>query len=976
MAGKKKPKIRSKGKSKKPMAHIGSALFPRAMFAAVPRSPEPPEDVPEERPLSALSSALLNASLLGRVIATPPDNNTLKSTGELGASRTQEGNVSMENSMARSSMYDYYDSEEEEGEDMDQGYEDPGYSSIPLNIHQKRNTISSRAKLATPSHSDSMHSSDDDDEEDGEESAPPSERRKEQMDSSSQQRFYHTLEKGEAESLGEEERRRGKTADLKKSKEILRKETAAAAKDVEDIYSRSSKHKKKKPTPRLSTDLSESSSLTMVTSPQEDDFSDLITPPPPWKQKSKKKKKGKLSPDRLTEEDLTGDRMTSQDFTDGLVAEPIIQRVDASNTSAMKRPSPVPAPRSSSQQNQDDLDSYSHIQRPGAANSRDSQITQEEDYLRRTNSRLEKELDMVQKERSQLLETLQQQAQTQSMLQGSIKNLSPPPHHQRRMGEDEGAETEELRAGMKKLSFIKDDMERRLDEMHQLCDKLRLENQAIKEVNDRLHSENKTLRNLSESIRDEDHTQGVLMRQHAEEVVTENDQLKTIIHKLNIQLSRYQAKYSPPGKDDAHGLPSRGRTPRWLTETKYLSPLILAYEEALKEKDEVVQMTHDDLNRLRRSAEEVIHENQRLHMKLEQVGQPSSVTPAEWHRIQEHARLVLEENQVVLSQLEVLQQKQKEMQKAHSIEVSKLSKCLAMEEAEKGDLEAQLTDAKHRYSALKQQHNRFVVDAETKMPIQEHMSSLAEYKRALEEEQHKHQSEMQNVMMKLSSIQGERKSLSMKMADSEAEKSQMQGEIRAMNRAQKKHQHTIGLLKKELEHSENKLALANQHLNKVLEIAEQTSVERDSLAKVAKSQEQEKKKAVNKLLEGNVTIGRLEEKLKSYRSKADHKLGNLSSRMQAQDSTHSSQLREYEREMSHLKVLLQEKQDSLDSLASDKRKVEDQLETVWQTATSDNRRMKAKLQKSLKVPHRENGSLGGAFDYESDNRGLISSESD
>ena len=90
-----------------------------------------------------------------------------------------------------------------------------------------------------------MHSSDDDDEEDGEESAPPSERRKEQMDSSSQQRFYHTLEKGEAESLGEEERRRGKTADLKKSKEILRKETAAAAKDVEDIYSRSSKHKKK-----------------------------------------------------------------------------------------------------------------------------------------------------------------------------------------------------------------------------------------------------------------------------------------------------------------------------------------------------------------------------------------------------------------------------------------------------------------------------------------------------------------------------------------------------------------------------------------------------------------------------------------------------------------------------------------------------------------------------------------------------------
>ena len=99
------------------------------MFAAVPRSPEPPAEPPEDRPPSALSSALLNASLVGRVIATPPDG-TLRSARSGGGasprSWAQEGpNASMENSMARSSMYDYDDSEEEEdGEDQD--YEDPG----------------------------------------------------------------------------------------------------------------------------------------------------------------------------------------------------------------------------------------------------------------------------------------------------------------------------------------------------------------------------------------------------------------------------------------------------------------------------------------------------------------------------------------------------------------------------------------------------------------------------------------------------------------------------------------------------------------------------------------------------------------------------------------------------------------------------------------------------------------------------------
>ncbi len=36
------------------------------------------------------------------------------------------------------------------------------------------------------------------------------------------------------------------------------------------------------------------------------------------------------------------------------------------------------------------------------------------------------------------------------------------------------------------------------------------------------------------------------LQQQAEEVIEENEQLKNIIHKLNVQLSRYQAKCPPP----------------------------------------------------------------------------------------------------------------------------------------------------------------------------------------------------------------------------------------------------------------------------------------------------------------------------------------------------------------------------------------------------------------------------------------------
>ena len=94
------------------------------MFAAVPRSPEPPKEVPEENQPSALASALLNSTLVGRVIATPSPESTLRTPrhdgDEDGANGEEGGNISLVNSMARSSMYDYDDRDEEEEEEEEE----------------------------------------------------------------------------------------------------------------------------------------------------------------------------------------------------------------------------------------------------------------------------------------------------------------------------------------------------------------------------------------------------------------------------------------------------------------------------------------------------------------------------------------------------------------------------------------------------------------------------------------------------------------------------------------------------------------------------------------------------------------------------------------------------------------------------------------------------------------------------------------
>uniref|UniRef100_A0A8C6AJL9 Centrosomal protein 89 n=1 Tax=Monodon monoceros TaxID=40151 RepID=A0A8C6AJL9_MONMO len=80
------------------------------------------------------------------------------------------------------------------------------------------------------------------------------------------------------------------------------------------------------------------------------------------------------------------------------------------------------------------------------------------------------------------------------------------------------------------------------------------------------------------------------LRKQAQELVDENDGLKMTVHCLNVELSRYQTKFRHLSKEESlniEGLPSKGPVPPWLVDTKYLSPLLLAYEDRMKEKDEL-----------------------------------------------------------------------------------------------------------------------------------------------------------------------------------------------------------------------------------------------------------------------------------------------------------------------------------------------------------------------------------------------------
>ncbi|PNI38090.1 CEP89 isoform 4 [Pan troglodytes] len=118
--------------------------------------------------------------------------------------------------------------------------------------------------------------------------------------------------------------------------------------------------------------------------------------------------------------------------------------------------------------------------------------------------------------------------------------------------------------------------------------------QAMKELQLNLKGMEKEKRKLKEaekaSSQEVAAPELLYLRKQAQELVDENDGLKMTVHRLNVELSRYQTKFRHLSKEESlniEGLPSKGPIPPWLLDIKYLSPLLLAYEDMMKEKDEL-----------------------------------------------------------------------------------------------------------------------------------------------------------------------------------------------------------------------------------------------------------------------------------------------------------------------------------------------------------------------------------------------------
>ncbi|XP_027755006.1 centrosomal protein of 89 kDa isoform X2 [Empidonax traillii] len=482
-----------------------------------------------------------------------------------------------------------------------------------------------------------------------------------------------------------------------------------------------------------------------------------------------------------------------------------------------------------------------------------------------------------------------------------------------------------------------------MEEQQLQLKKLEQENRRLKE------QENRRLKEAAEnSPREEEATELLSLRQQAQELVDENDALKMVVHRLNVELSRYQTKFRSLSQEEQvklKSLPMKGPPPPWLLDMKYLSPLLLAYEDRIREKEDFILEHEEDMKNFKARVEELVKENEDLHERL---NKNNFITSTEWQQLQTQAKLVLEENGLLMEQLKIQQAKAKDTHRQHIQEASKLTKQIVILEGKKQSQEEEIAEYQKQLEALCSTCEELKAQVESRIAAEEHVALVNDLNRRLQEEQQKRRSEVEGLKGRVASLQADNKKLLLEKKSCVADYKDLQTEMEMTQKTNRRLKKKISVLQVRLEEVTEKEVVGHYYLTNLIGLVEKIAQERDHLVSLARCLENEKQGVLNKMIEGSLRLGKLEEKVKVYKKKAAGKLGDISLRMSEQEKEFAGKAAQYEQEMKHLQRLLQDKQDTLAEVLEQQRKTEGDLEIIWESTTKENRRMRELLHNSLR----------------------------
>ncbi|XP_063976052.1 protein Cep89 homolog isoform X2 [Diachasmimorpha longicaudata] len=437
--------------------------------------------------------------------------------------------------------------------------------------------------------------------------------------------------------------------------------------------------------------------------------------------------------------------------------------------------------------------------------------------------------------------------------------------------------------------------------------------------------------------------------------------LKVLIYKLNVELERYQDKLrsiqsqdesrSSRGEESDPGSEGRRVSESWgRVDTHVLAPLLDAYQENLKEKEELVGEYKLKLDEFSGRCKEIVEENDILRKEIEHSKSEISDMASNMKTIEKDASIIKEENEILTKQASLQKQKLHEIHSIYEKKVESMSQDNNQLHATYIACKTELSNVQGKYEILNEAFEKLKKNSERTMPVSVHTEAIEECRRLLEELKSQYEGEKRKLLGQLKKFEETNPENEKMLAIITAERDQLKVLVKNLEKTLKRIQHKLECMQGSVcslqvsrDSFKRQLAKTTAYCDELVKEQEKLLSERTELLYLLEEREKENK---NIQMMGDTIAQRmstLKSQLKNVQIGAKEQLDTVEKQMKCQEMGVGKIKADYHHELHRLKQLLKQKEDVIGKLQREKFATKDNLELVWKTATSEDKIVKDAL---------------------------------
>ncbi|CAG2059499.1 unnamed protein product [Timema podura] len=314
---------------------------------------------------------------------------------------------------------------------------------------------------------------------------------------------------------------------------------------------------------------------------------------------------------------------------------------------------------------------------------------------------------------------------------------------------------------------------------------------ALKRGNEELEKERDSLRNQLETLKHHYASQKQISESESGKLAALEEQnrglvedvtmLKNLVYRLNVALEKYQQRFHKKGLAGDAG--EKEADALWTNLNKTaLVPLLDAYSETIKEKDDLIHNYEVDLNKFVANCKQIVAENESLHQELEDTKKKNETLLSEWKVLDQDSALTQEQNQLLTGQLQLQKDKLQDLTLSCQEKIVSLtSECDSLKERYH-QCRGELLAAQGQLSVLREEYDSVKKDSGNKVPFSVHTAAVSECRRLLDELKLKYETERSQLSNQVIALQRDKPELEAKLASLGADKKQQHSQVAALER--------------------------------------------------------------------------------------------------------------------------------------------------------------------------------------------------